>query len=83
MMMPTGILDYSETCNDNGDSKRKTQPHLYQLHGIDIPSTQDAIVTTEVGPSLALRLQRIPVRDPEIGEAVVKLLCTGVCRSVS
>jgi hypothetical protein len=83
MMMPRGLGDHSATCNDYGNSKRKTQPHLFQLHGIDIPSTQDAIVTTEVGPSLALRLQRISVRDTEVGEAVVKILCTGICRSVS
>jgi propanol-preferring alcohol dehydrogenase len=59
------------------------QPRLYQLPGIDIPSLQEAIVTAEVGPSLALKRQSIPVRDPETGEAVVEIICTGICRSVS
>lgn len=59
------------------------EPSLYQLPSIAVPSLQEAIVTAEVGPSLALRRQSIPVRDPEMGEVVVEIICTGICRSVS
>ncbi|RSM18686.1 hypothetical protein CDV31_002406 [Fusarium ambrosium] len=49
--------------------------------GEPLPSFQRAIVTPAMGPQLNLVCRTIPVRQPEPGEAVVRLYYSGICRS--
>ncbi|KAJ0424996.1 chaperonin 10-like protein [Aspergillus carlsbadensis] len=49
----------------------------------DLPSTQRAIVTPEVGKALNMSLQTIPVREPVPGEVIVRTLYSGICCSDS
>ncbi|OJJ30546.1 hypothetical protein ASPWEDRAFT_164811 [Aspergillus wentii DTO 134E9] len=47
----------------------------------EIPSTQRAIVTPEMGNDLNMTIQTIPVQEPTPGEVVIRILYTGICRS--
>lgn len=55
---------------------------LHVLPSSKIPYMQHAVMTPEVGPQLNLHYSNVQVRRPEAGEVVIKVLCTGVCRSV-
>ncbi|OJK00345.1 hypothetical protein ASPACDRAFT_118532 [Aspergillus aculeatus ATCC 16872] len=48
-----------------------------------VPRTQEAIVTPEIKEDLNMSLQTIDVRAPASGEAVLRILYSGICRSVS
>jgi hypothetical protein len=56
---------------------------MHQLPGARLPSTQKAVVTPEMGSELNLHLCTIPVRQAALGEATVRILYSGICRSVS
>ncbi|KAH8667696.1 chaperonin 10-like protein [Ilyonectria robusta] len=51
------------------------------MPGACVPSTQKAVVTPEMGEQLNLHLRTVAVRDPSPGEAVVRILYSGICRS--
>lgn len=55
---------------------------LQEMPGACVPSTQKAVVTPEMGEQLNLHLRTVAVRDPSPGEAVVRILYSGICRSV-
>lgn len=55
---------------------------LQEIPGACVPSTQKAVVTPEMGEQLNLHLRTVAVRDPSPGEAVVRILYSGICRSV-
>ncbi|KAF5002327.1 hypothetical protein FDECE_10643 [Fusarium decemcellulare] len=57
------------------------KPTSFELSGADVPSSQSAVVTPQVGCELNLQLTTIRVREPDIGEAIIRVLCTGICRS--
>lgn len=61
----------------------KQSPEIYQKQRPSVPSTQQAAITLEVGPALNQQIRTIEVRAPSQGEAVVRILYTGICRSVS
>jgi hypothetical protein len=48
-----------------------------------IPSTQRAIVTPVMGKTLNMTVKEVKVRAPTADEALVKILYTGICGSVS
>ncbi|KAH7131320.1 chaperonin 10-like protein [Dactylonectria macrodidyma] len=54
---------------------------MYELRGARLPQTQQAVVTPELGSELNLRHCTIDVRKAGVGEATVRILYTGICRS--
>ncbi|KAI1759238.1 GroES-like protein [Hypoxylon sp. FL1150] len=46
-----------------------------------VPSTQWGVISPLVGEKLGLHYQQIPVRSPELGEVIVRIAWTGICRS--
>ncbi|KAH7124331.1 chaperonin 10-like protein [Dactylonectria macrodidyma] len=85
MTLPTTSNGHADSgCNTDSNSaipvpRGQCQP--YPLPDTGIPSTQSAVITAEVGPRLDLQLKSIPVRKPEVGQAIVEILYTGICRS--
>ncbi|CAG9978490.1 unnamed protein product [Clonostachys byssicola] len=54
---------------------------MHEHPAVHIPSTQRAIVSPTVSDKLNAVHRIIPVGDPKPGEAMVRLLYTGICRS--
>lgn len=57
-------------------------PHLFMMQDLVVPELQAAIITPEMGSKLNVQKKFIPVRRPELGEVVVRIAWTGMCRSV-
>lgn len=70
-------LQYETNSSESMIAKLQERP------GPPFPSTQRAILTPEMGENLNLVLRKIAVREPDHGEAVIQILYTGICRSVS
>ncbi|PYI07734.1 GroES-like protein [Aspergillus sclerotiicarbonarius CBS 121057] len=51
------------------------------MRNVPVPATQKAIVTPEMGSTLNLVLSPVAVQDPAPGEAVLRILYSGICRS--
>ncbi|KAK7413389.1 hypothetical protein QQX98_007766 [Neonectria punicea] len=56
-------------------------PSMYELRGARLPETQKAVITPEMGSELNLHHCTIDVRKAALGEATVRILYTGICRS--
>jgi hypothetical protein len=77
------VKAYSSVEHVSSQQKLSTESVVpYDLSGLRIPSTQNAVVSPVVGPRLGLKCRTIPVRNPQLGEVVVRILYTGLCRSV-
>ncbi|KAL3468850.1 chaperonin 10-like protein [Aspergillus californicus] len=85
MPLPGGWIremDLSTMVLDNGahiDDEPVLKPQVIPTAGV--PSTQRAILTREVGRSLEMALETVPVREPGAGEVVLRILYSGICRS--
>lgn len=75
-----GKTSFSTT--SNGLTPSQPAPSSQQYESFKIPSTQNAIITPQMGKVLNLQSSVIAVRDPLPGEALVQILYTGICRSV-
>jgi len=69
----------SKNC-DLPQKQNASQPSV--LCGLTIPQQQEAVVTAEMGKDLNLALKKIDIVTPAIGEVTVRVICTGLCRSV-
>ncbi|RYP48304.1 hypothetical protein DL768_005789 [Monosporascus sp. mg162] len=63
-----------------GDMVSRT-PNMYELRGARLPPVQKAVITPEMGSELNLHLCTIGVRKAARGEATIRILYTGICRS--
>lgn len=72
-----------ESLQYEANSPESMVAKLPEMPGLPFPSMQRAILTPEMGENLSLVLRNIAVREPDYGEAVIQILYTGICRSVS
>lgn len=72
-----------ESLQYEANSSESMVAKLPEMPGLPFPLMQRAILTPEMGENLNLVLENIAVREPDHGEAVIQILYTGICRSVS
>ncbi|PYI19314.1 NAD(P)-binding protein [Aspergillus violaceofuscus CBS 115571] len=74
------------SCVDAESASSNWKPSLKGTESVDmpdVPETQEAVVTPEIEEDLNMSLQTIDVRVPAPGEAVLRILYSGICRSVT
>ncbi|RAH87508.1 GroES-like protein [Aspergillus japonicus CBS 114.51] len=72
------------SCVDAESASSNWKPSLKGTESVDmpdVPETQEAVVTPEIEEDLNMSLQTIDVRVPAPGEAVLRILYSGICRS--
>lgn len=58
------------------------QSILFTMQGFTLPEMQEAVITANMRSTLNLQKTSIPVKRPVLGEVVVRVSWTGICRSV-
>lgn len=84
------VVSSSNCLNSNGShvSSETTKADISQMGRaaiprLQLPSTQSAVVSPIVGKQLDQHLLEWPIREPKLGEVVVRVAWTGICGSVS
>ncbi|KAH9205938.1 chaperonin 10-like protein [Leptodontidium sp. 2 PMI_412] len=57
------------------------QSILFTMQGFTLPEMQEAVITANMRSTLNLQKTSIPVKRPVLGEVVVRVSWTGICRS--
>lgn len=80
------LLASFPTLEENGlqlAEKPDPQSGPWSIPDLVLPSTQKAIVTSEVRKALNQVVSTVPVRQPLPHEVIVRICYSGICRSVS
>lgn len=80
---PKGLDPLIIDLSSDNSTEHESGSDVQELLQSAVPSTQRAIVTPNVGKTLNMSHQIIPVREPAPGEVILRVLYSGICCSVS
>ncbi|KAI2985492.1 hypothetical protein CBS147344_6132 [Aspergillus niger] len=80
---PKGLDPLIIDLSSDNSTEHESGSDVQELLQSAVPSTQRAIVTPNVGKTLNMSHQIIPVREPAPGEVILRVLYSGICCSDS